>query len=122
MNGEVALTKDEAWEFANRWVAAWNAHDLELIMEHYEDGVELTSPVAARLLGSADGKVIGKADLRAYFQRGLQAFFRTQVWPRRRAVGLEQHSAPVCKSKRHAYRGVHGAFAQRKGGEDSGKL
>ena len=74
MNGEVALTKDEAWEFANRWVAAWNAHDLELIMEHYEDGVELTSPVAARLLGSADGKVIGKADLRAYFQRGLQAF------------------------------------------------
>jgi len=34
----------------------------------------LTSPVAARLLGSSDGKVIGKANLRAYFQRGLEAY------------------------------------------------
>lgn len=43
-------------------------------MEHYEDAIELTSPVAARLLGSSDGKVIGKANLRAYFQRGLEAY------------------------------------------------
>jgi len=34
----------------------------------------LTSPVAAQLLGTSDGKVIGKANLRAYFQRGLQAY------------------------------------------------
>ena len=43
-------------------------------MEHYADAIELTSPVAARLLGSSDGKVIGKANLRAYFQRGLEAY------------------------------------------------
>jgi len=43
-------------------------------MTHYEDGVELTSPVAAQLLGTTDGRVIGKANLRAYFQRGLEAF------------------------------------------------
>jgi predicted ester cyclase len=36
--------------------------------------VELTSPVAARLLGAADGKVVGKDNLRAYFQRGLTAY------------------------------------------------
>ena len=66
--------KEEAWQLANEWVAAWNAHDLDLIMAHYEDGVELTSPVAARLLGKPDGKVVGKANLRAYFQRGLEAF------------------------------------------------
>jgi predicted ester cyclase len=53
---------------------AWNAHDLELIMTHYEDAIDLTSPVAANLLGAADGKVIGKANLRAYFQRGLEAY------------------------------------------------
>jgi len=68
------VTTDEAWNFAKHWVAAWNAHDLELIMIHYEDAVELTSPVAARLLGTSDGKVIGKANLRAYFQRGLVAY------------------------------------------------
>jgi ketosteroid isomerase-like protein len=68
------MTKDEAWKLANHWVAAWNAHDLDLIMTHYEDVVELTSPVAARLLGTRDGKVTGKANLRAYFQRGLEAY------------------------------------------------
>ncbi len=59
---------------ANDWAAAWNAHDLELILTHYEDAVELTSPVAAQLLGAPDGKVIGKGNLRAYFQRGLGAY------------------------------------------------
>jgi len=68
------MTRDEAWEIANHWAAAWNAHDLDLIMTHYTDEVELTSPVAAKLLGKPDGKVIGKANLRAYFQRGLEAY------------------------------------------------
>jgi hypothetical protein len=68
------VTRDEARELANHWLAAWNAHDLDLILTHYDDAIELTSPVAAQLLGTADGKVIGKANLRAYFQRGLEAY------------------------------------------------
>jgi predicted ester cyclase len=68
------LTKDEILNLANAWIAAWNSHDLDAIMSHYEDTVELTSPVAAQLLGVPDGKVIGKANLRAYFQRGLEAY------------------------------------------------
>ena len=68
------MTKDEAWKMANHWVEAWNAHDLDLIMTHYDDAIELTSPVAARLLGTLDGKVVGKANVRAYFQRGLEAY------------------------------------------------
>ena len=68
------MTIDEALKLAEHWLAAWNAHDLEAIMTHYEDAVELTSPVAAQLLGTSDGKVVGKASLRAYFQRGLEAY------------------------------------------------
>ncbi len=68
------MTKDEAWNLANHWVAAWNSHDLEAILAHYDEAVELTSPVAARLLGVPDGKVIGRVNLRAYFQRGLDAY------------------------------------------------
>jgi hypothetical protein len=68
------MTRDEAWKLANDWVAAWNAHDLDRIMTHYEETVVLTSPVAARLLGLPDGTVTGKANVRAYFQRGLQAY------------------------------------------------
>ena len=68
------MTKEEAWKLANEWIAAWNAHDLDAILAHYEEGIELTSPAAAQLLGRADGKVVGKANLRAYFKRGLEAY------------------------------------------------
>jgi hypothetical protein len=68
------VTKDQARILANHWIAAWNAHDLDLIMAHYEDAIELTSPVAAQLLETPDGKVVGKTNLRAYFQRGLDAY------------------------------------------------
>jgi predicted ester cyclase len=70
----MGMTREEAWKFAKEWVAAWNGHDLEGIVAHYEEGVELTSPVAARLLGKADGKVVGKENLRNYFALGLEAF------------------------------------------------
>jgi len=72
--GGRAVTRDEAWDLANHWVAAWNAHDLDSIMGHYDDGVELISPAAAQLFKTADGKVAGKAQLREYFQRGLAAY------------------------------------------------
>jgi predicted ester cyclase len=68
------MTKQEAWGLAEHWIAAWNAHDLDRIMSHYEDAVELTSPVAAQLLDAPDGRVVGKKNLRAYFQRGLEAY------------------------------------------------
>jgi hypothetical protein len=68
------MTMDQALHLADLWVAAWNAHDLDLIMAHYDDAVELTSPLAAQLLGTSDGRVIGKANLRAYFRRGLEAY------------------------------------------------
>src|SRR5258708_24005457 len=69
-----ALTKDEAWSLANHSVEWWNAHEPDLIMTHYDDAIELISPVAARLLGTPDGKVSGKPNLRAYFQQGLEAY------------------------------------------------
>jgi predicted ester cyclase len=68
------IAKDEARNLANDWIAAWNTHDLDRIMTHYDNAIELTSPVAARLLGTPDGKVVGKANLRSYFQRGLEAY------------------------------------------------
>ncbi|MFZ0318858.1 MAG: nuclear transport factor 2 family protein [Candidatus Sulfotelmatobacter sp.] len=68
------MTTDEAKKLASHWLASWNAHNLDSIMTHYEDSVELTSPVAAQLLGTPDGKVVGKVSLRAYFQRGLEAY------------------------------------------------
>jgi ketosteroid isomerase-like protein len=66
------VTKDQAWSFANQWIAAWNAHDLDAIIAHYDEDAELISPVAKQLIGAVDGRVKGKANLRAYFQQGLE--------------------------------------------------
>jgi hypothetical protein len=64
----------QAQAFARDWVEAWNSHDLERILVHYSEDVELTSPVAAQILGDASGNVRGKEKLRAYFARGLSAY------------------------------------------------
>src|SRR5690242_11177410 len=63
-----------ARQFAQDWVAAWNSHELERIMSHYDDEVALTSPVALNLLKADNGVIRGKAALRDYFTRGLQAY------------------------------------------------
>jgi ketosteroid isomerase-like protein len=58
-------------EFAKDWVAAWNSHDLERILAHYDDDMVLTSPRVKAILGQEDGIVRGKAALRDYFKQGL---------------------------------------------------
>lgn len=68
------FTSLEAREFAHRWIAVWNSHDLDAILSHYAPDVTLTSPVVATLLKDPSGTVIGKEALRDYFQRGLQAY------------------------------------------------
>ncbi len=68
------MTESEAWGFAQAWVAAWNSHDVERILSHYSDDVELTSPLVGKILGNGGHSVRGKDDLRAYFRRGLDAF------------------------------------------------
>jgi hypothetical protein len=59
---------------AREWISAWNAHDLERILAHYSDDVELSSPLVAKLTGPSEGTIRGKAALRDYFARGLQAY------------------------------------------------
>ena len=63
-----------ARQFAQDWVNAWNSHDLESILDHYDDAVTLISPIALRLLNNKDGVVRGKSALREYFERGIQAY------------------------------------------------
>jgi len=72
-NQFLPLQASFAREFAQDWVGAWNSHDLERILDHYDDDAVLTSPVALRLL-NGDGTVRGEAALREYFLRGLQMF------------------------------------------------
>lgn len=38
------LTAEQAHELAERWVQAWNSHDLDTIMSYYTENVILVSP------------------------------------------------------------------------------
>jgi hypothetical protein len=62
----------EPMKFARDWVAAWNAHDVDALLEHFADDVVFTSPVAAQLLADSEGVVRGKAALRSYWTEGLR--------------------------------------------------
>jgi len=60
--------------FAQDWADAWNSHNLERILAHYDEDVVLISPVALNLLKNGTGIVQGKTALRNYFQLGLKAY------------------------------------------------
>ncbi len=57
-------------QFAEDWIAAWNAHDLARILEHYAEDIVFHSPVAAAVTGH--GRVVGKAALSAYWNTAFQ--------------------------------------------------
>lgn len=69
----VPIQPDFARQFAQDWIDAWNSHDLDRILEHYDDEAVLSSPVALQRLGG-DGALRGKPALRDYFSRGLEAY------------------------------------------------
>jgi hypothetical protein len=68
------MTESEIKGFARQWVAAWNSHDLDAIMSHYDAHVVLISPIAAKILENPSGTVEGDAALRNYFKRGLELY------------------------------------------------
>jgi hypothetical protein len=61
----------DAAEFANRWAAAWNAHDIEAVLAHFSDDVVFTSPVAAQVVPGSGGVLRGKDALRDYWTTAL---------------------------------------------------
>lgn len=68
------MTESDAREFARQWIAAWNSHELDAILLHYDADVLVTSPVASKILNDPSGTVRGITDLRNYFRRGLEAY------------------------------------------------
>jgi hypothetical protein len=61
----------DAEQFARQWVQAWNDHDIDAVLAHFDDAVLFTSPVALKVLPSTGGVVQGKDALRAYWTRAL---------------------------------------------------
>jgi len=63
------MNREDAQSWAERWVADWNARDLDAVLAHFEDDVAFTSPRALAVVGVAT--VRGKPALRDYWERAL---------------------------------------------------
>ncbi len=57
-------------EHADRWLEAWNAHDLDAIVACYSEDVAFAIPA---LVGdAAEGRIEGREELRDHFRHGLE--------------------------------------------------
>jgi ketosteroid isomerase-like protein len=68
------LTPAAARAFAEEWIAAWNAHDIDRILAHYADDVRLATPFIALLGHDPTGTLAGKPALRAYWRTAFDKF------------------------------------------------
>ncbi len=78
-------------QFANRWIADWNSHDLDRIVSHYAEDAEFRSPRAAERLG--EGVVRGHEALRAYWAPALEnrpdlEFYLKEAFVGHRAISI----------------------------------
>jgi nuclear transport factor 2 (NTF2) superfamily protein len=70
--------------FAERWVAEWNARDVDAVVNHYAEDCVFVSPKAATITGHAE--VHGSKALRRYWQQALARYtslefrLRHAVW------------------------------------------
>ncbi len=66
------ISQDWARSFAKEWVDAWNAHDLDRVLSHYADDVELSSPFITAFTGESSGTLKGKTQVGAYWRTALE--------------------------------------------------
>ena len=64
----------DAQLFGQHWVTAWNARDLDAVLDHYCDDVRFTSPFVTTVTGAADATLVGLAALRSYFAAALERY------------------------------------------------
>lgn len=65
------LEQNWALQFAQAWIAAWNAHDLDKILSHYTEDFEMSSPLIIERLGCEDGVLKGKTAVAEYWRPSM---------------------------------------------------
>lgn len=94
------ITAAFARKFANEWVAAWNSHNLDRVLEHYTDDFEMSSPfIITSKVGDPGGTLRGKAKVGAYWEKGIAAqnFVLIDVFAGAHSIAIhyERLSSPV---------------------------
>ena len=61
----------DAQLFAKQWIDSWNSHDMETILYHYTEDIEITTPMIKMALGIDNGSLKGKKTVADYWQKAL---------------------------------------------------
>lgn len=60
-----------AHSFATAWIASWNSHNLDDILTHYSEDLEITTPMIKLAAGIDSGSLKGKAAVADYWRKAL---------------------------------------------------
>ena len=58
--------------FAKQWIAAWNAHDVDEILSHYDEDFEMSSPLILQMQLDFAGSLRGRSAVKNYWTEALQ--------------------------------------------------
>jgi len=59
-------------DFARAWIASWNSHQLDDILSHYSDDIEITTPMIKLAGGIDSGTLKGKEAVAGYWAKALE--------------------------------------------------
>lgn len=85
------MRPDDA-KLAERYYAAWNAHDIDAMLALYSNDIEFSSPYIAALGFTPDGVIIGKDILRIYFEKAIERAPKLSFTPEALLVGARGHT------------------------------
>ncbi len=66
------ITKEWADNFAQEWITAWNAHDLQRVLSHYTPDFEMSSPFIVRYTQEPSGTLRERDQIEAYWRTALE--------------------------------------------------
>ena len=61
-------------DLAPRWIAAWNSHDLNRVLDFYTDDFEMSSPHIVNIMDEPSGTLRGKTAIRGYWEKAMSRF------------------------------------------------
>lgn len=68
------FSKEFAADFAQEWIAAWNIHNLEKVLEHYAEEFTMSSPFIVKLAQEPSCKLQGKVAVGNYWSKALALY------------------------------------------------
>ncbi len=60
-----------AQKFAEKWVESWNSHNLDDILSHYSEDIEITTPMIKIAGGINSGMLKGKESVADYWEKAI---------------------------------------------------